>query len=167
MADSIVPLLRSLRDIEGVLGSFLIGEGAQLLGRDIPAACGSDVLFVVGGRLQQLCDAFVSADIGGSFESTTLSFPQYKLHVRALGNSFLVAVLSAEANMPALRMAMNMVGRRVVALLSGAPDVHLRAPAAFAAPRASVPPRASTPSPAQQPADDGSERSYRGQRFSG
>jgi hypothetical protein len=162
MADSIVPLLRSLRDIEGVLGSFLIGEGAQLLGRDIPAACGSDVLFVVGGRLQQLCDAFVSADIGGSFESTTLSFPQYKLHVRALGNLFLVAVLSAEANMPALRMAMNMVGRRIVTLLSAAPNEPVSAPAALG-----TSPRAAAAPPAAESHGDGSARSYRGQRFSG
>jgi hypothetical protein len=159
MADSIVPHLRSLRDIEGVLGSFLIGEGARLLGRDIPAACGSDVLFVVGGRLQQLCDAFVSADIGGSIESTTLSFPQYKLHVRALGTMFLVAVLSAEANMPALRMAMNMVGRRLVTLLSAAP---LEPPAPVAASRPSAAPAA----PVLE-REDGAARSYRGQRFSG
>jgi hypothetical protein len=105
--------LRTLRDIEGVLGSFMVNERGQLLGRDVTAACGSEVLALVGGRLQHLCAAFASADIGGPFESTTLYFPQYKLHIRALGSALLVAVVSAEVNLPALKMAMNMLGRQL------------------------------------------------------
>jgi hypothetical protein len=127
--DVIALRLRTLRDIEGVLGSFVIGERGELLGRDVTAACGSEVLALVGGRLQQLCDAFVSADIGGAFESTTLYFPQYKLHIRALGNLFIVAVVSAEVNLPALKMAMNMLGRQLVNDLSAASVTSL-APAA-------------------------------------
>jgi hypothetical protein len=106
--------LRTLRDIEGVLGSFVVGERGELLGRDVTAACGSEVLALVGGRLQQLCNAFASADIGGAFESTTLYFPQYKLHIRALANVLVVAVVSAEVNLPALKMAMNMLGRSLM-----------------------------------------------------
>lgn len=114
MPDAIALRLRTLRDIEGVLGSFVVGERGELLGRDVTAACGSDVLALVGGRLQQLCDAFVSADIGGPFESTTLYFAQYKLHIRALANLFIVAVVSAEVNLPALKMAMSMLGRQLL-----------------------------------------------------
>jgi hypothetical protein len=126
--DVIALRLRTLRDIEGVLGSFVIGERGELLGRDVTAACGSEVLALVGGRLQQLCDAFKSAQIGGPFESTTLYFPQYKLHIRALGNLFIVAVVSAEVNLPALKMAMNMLGRQLVTDLS-APRLSREPPA--------------------------------------
>jgi hypothetical protein len=123
VTDVIALRLRTLRDIEGVLGSFVLGERGEVLGRDVTAACGSEVLALVGGRLQQLCYAFVSADIGGPFESTTLYFPQYKLHIRALANLFIVAVVSAEVNLPALKMAMSMLGRQLLNDLA-APNAH-------------------------------------------
>jgi hypothetical protein len=152
VSDAIALRLRTLRDIEGVLGSFVIGGHGELLGRDVTAACGSEVLALVGGRLQQLCDAFVSADIGGPFESTTLYFPQYKLHIRALSNLFVVAVVSAEVNLPALKMAMNMLGRQ---LLNDLADPALRARASQeppatrdSTPRESRAPRQSNAAPA-------------------
>jgi hypothetical protein len=92
----------------------LIGRHGDLLGRDVTAACGSDVLKLVGGRLQQLANAFASAQIGGPFESTTLYFPQYKLHIRALGNVLIVAVVSADVNLTAHKMAMTMLGRQLL-----------------------------------------------------
>ena len=132
MTESIGYMLRALRDIEGVLGSFLVTDRGHVLGRDAPAACGTDVLEMVGGRLSQLCDAFVSADIGGPFESTTLYFADHKLHVRALGNVFLIAVATAAVNLPALKMAMNMLGRQLlnelVALTSGVGPVDAPLP---------------------------------------
>jgi hypothetical protein len=124
--ETIALRLRTLRDIEGVLGSFIVGDRGELLGRDVTAACGSEVLALVGGRLQQLCAAFVSADVGGPFESTTLYFPQYKLHIRALGNRFIVAIGAAEVNLPALKMAMNMLGRQLMNDLAD-PSMHTRA----------------------------------------
>ena len=40
-----IPLrLRTLRDIEGVLGSFVVGSRGELLARDVPASCGSQVV---------------------------------------------------------------------------------------------------------------------------
>ena len=114
MTAKIGHMLRALRDIEGVLGSFLVAERGRLLGRDAPEAAATDVLETVGARLEQLCDAFVGADIGGAFESTTLHFQQHKLHVRALGNVFLIAVVTAAVNLPALKMAIHMLGRQLL-----------------------------------------------------
>jgi hypothetical protein len=164
MLDGIGQRLRALRDIEGVLGSFMIGARGELLARDVTAACGSDVLLLVSNRMQQLCDAFVSADIGGPFESTTLCFPQYKLQIRALGSAFLVAVLSAEVNLPALKMAMTMLGRQLLAELEHQfpPEQSTEMPRpSYPGPeRISSPPRPSNPGPAvPTPA-----RSYRGRR---
>ena len=152
MTDAIAPKLQALRDIEGVLGSFAIGERGEVLARDVTAACGSEVLALVGGRLSQLCDAFVNADIGGPFESTTLHFAQYKLHIRALGGMFLVAVVAADVNLPALKMAMNMLARQLVQALAAtdpAPDPHAAAEASAPVQRTSQPP----------------PRSYRGTRI--
>jgi len=114
VTDEIRIKLRALRDIEGLLGSFLIGDRGLVFGRDVTSACTTDVLSTVGSRLQQLCDAFVSADIGGAFESTTLYFAQYKLHIRALGSLFLIAIATSDVNVPALKMAMNLVGRQLL-----------------------------------------------------
>ena len=165
MLDGISQRLRSLRDIEGVLGSFMIGARGELLARDVTAACGSDVLLLVSNRMQQLCDAFVSADIGGPFESTTLCFPQYKLQIRALGGSaFLVAVMSAAVNLPALKMAMTMLGRQLLAELEHQfpPEQSTEMPRPSYAPdagRTSSPPRQST-----VPSAHAAPRSYRGRR---
>jgi hypothetical protein len=133
--------LRALRDIDGVLGSFVIGRRGELLGRDVTAACGSQVLALVGGRLQHLANAFASANIGGPFESTTLYFPQYKLHIRALGNVLIVAVVSAGVNLPALKMAMNMLGRQLLNDLAAAKREGAKGvpPTAARESRASVP----------------------------
>jgi hypothetical protein len=143
--DSLPLRLRALRDIDGVLGSFVIGRRGELLGRDVTAACGSGVLALVGGRLQQLANAFASANIGGPFESTTLYFSQYKLHIRALGNVLIVAVVSASVNLPALKMAMNMLGRQLLADLAaakreGATANPIMQPTAARETRTSVPP---------------------------
>ena len=151
MTDAIGLRLRALRDIEGVLGSFLIGERGELLGRDVPAACGPQVLQLIGGKLQQLCDAFVSASVGGPFESTTLCFPQYKLQVRALGGAFLAAVLAADVNLPALKMAMNMLARQLVQEIARLAPI---ADSSYELPRHSARPE---PAP----------RSYRGRPVSG
>ena len=162
MLDGLGQRLRPLRDIEGVLGSFMIGARGELLARDVTAACGSDVLLLVSNRMQQLCDAFVSADVGGPFESTTLCFPQYKLQIRALGGSaFLVAVMSAAVNLPALKMAMTMLGRQLLAELEHQfpPEQSTEMPRPSTPPRQSVVP--SVPAPAAAVA---APRSYRGRR---
>jgi hypothetical protein len=163
MLDGIGQRLRSLRDIEGVLGSFMIGANGELLARDVTAACGSEVLLLVSHRMQQLCDAFVSADIGGPFESTTLCFPQYKLQIRALGSAFLVAVMSAEVNLPALKMAMSMLGRQLLAELEHPfpPEQSAKMARPTEPERTAIPPaRASSPNPDGPPP----ARSYRGRR---
>jgi hypothetical protein len=124
-------MLRALRDIEGVLGSFLVADRGRVLGRDAPAAAGTDVLEMVGVRLEQLCDVFVSAAIGGPFESTTLYFAEHRLHVRALGPVFLIAVTTSAVNLPALKLAMNLLGRQLLnelAAVSGGSGAHDAAP---------------------------------------
>jgi hypothetical protein len=157
-SNALVPLLRTLRDIEGVHGSFLLGERGELLSRDVPETCGTEVLAGVGRRLHQLRDAFVWADIGAAFESTTLSFAQYKLHMRALGGRCLVAVTTAEVNVPALRMAIHMLDKRLQQALS----------VGFSPPdRASAPPALRASSAGAEPSSLSPERSYRGSRFSG
>ena len=93
--------------------------------------------------MRQLCGAFTGAEIGSAFEAATLSYAQFKLHVRALGDVFLVAVLAAEVNLPALKMATQLLSHQLSDWAHGL--------------------GALPPSAAEQPA----ARSYRGRRLPG
>jgi predicted regulator of Ras-like GTPase activity (Roadblock/LC7/MglB family) len=166
MSNALVPLLRSLRDIEGVLGSFVMSERGELLVRDAPAAAGSDVLTKVGGRLRQLGDAFAFADIGAAFESTTLTFREYKLHVRSLGKQFVVVLLSSEVNLPALRMALNMLSRRLQVELAAARVAALTNQRSSQVSPAASSVVTSDRSGRDALSEDSPQRSYRGRRFS-
>jgi hypothetical protein len=108
-------ILRSLRDIEGVLGSFIWLQDGRLLASDIPESCPRETLYAVGERVQRLYDALVST--GDTFDSTTLAYSQYKLHVCAAKDAFIGAVLSSHVNMSALKMAVALARRDLSAML--------------------------------------------------
>ena len=123
MSDDLHNVLHSLRDVDGVVGSFVIdGEGA-LDARALPDNIDPRALLAVGPRIERLYEAWRSS--GSELDSASLSFAEHKLHLRELPAGYLAVVSSAQVNAPALRMAMGMVGRRVSALLearTAAPD---------------------------------------------
>lgn len=105
--------LHGLRDVDDVQGSFLVGGAGELLARDLPAVFHAELFAEIGPRLVRLRETF---DPTGSDPTTvTLRFSDHKLHVRSLGASLLCVLTGAKVNAPALRMAMNLVARRVEA----------------------------------------------------
>jgi predicted regulator of Ras-like GTPase activity (Roadblock/LC7/MglB family) len=147
MNQSLLTILRSLRDIEGVLGSFVWFRDGRLLASDVPDACPATTLVAVGERVQRLFDALVST--GDAFDSATLAFAQYKLHVSTLERAFIGTVLTSQVNMSALKMAVELARRQLSGLTLG------------------LQPSAADDRPAL-PADDddrNARRSYRGQRI--
>jgi hypothetical protein len=62
-----------------------------------------------------LYDALVSS--GDAFDNTTLAYSQYKLHVCAVKDAFIGAVLSSHVNMSALKMAVALARRDLSAML--------------------------------------------------
>jgi predicted regulator of Ras-like GTPase activity (Roadblock/LC7/MglB family) len=150
MTHPLLAILKSLRDIEGVLGSFIWLSDGRLLASDVPESCPPETLEAVASRVQRLCDAFVSA--GDRFDSTTLAFAQYKLHVCGIEGAFVGTVLASHVNMSALKMALTLARRELVAVLTDP-----------------VPGRASALSldlggEELEPTDREGARSYRGQR---
>jgi predicted regulator of Ras-like GTPase activity (Roadblock/LC7/MglB family) len=150
--------LVTLRDVAGVNGSFLVGTEGQLLARDLPPLFDDAVLGEVGGRLVRLNDTFAS--IGQDADVCVLRFSEFKLYVKAMPRSILCVLTTAAVNMPALKMASNLVARRVfpeVDRLALAPAAA--GPATLAAAPGSVP--AGPPAPG-----DGAPppRLYRGRR---
>jgi predicted regulator of Ras-like GTPase activity (Roadblock/LC7/MglB family) len=107
----ITETLTGLRDVDEVQGSFLLAGGGELVARDLPAVFHSEIFGEIGPRLVRLRETLESN--GGDLASLTLRFAEHKLHIRAVGALLLGVVTSAKVNGPALRMAINLVTRRV------------------------------------------------------
>jgi len=81
------------------------------LAKDLPQVFRDDLFADIGPRLVRLRET-LEAD-GEGMGSLLLRFAEHKLHVRAIGASLLGVVTGAKVNAPALRMATNLVARRV------------------------------------------------------
>jgi predicted regulator of Ras-like GTPase activity (Roadblock/LC7/MglB family) len=151
MSDDLVSLLQSLRDVDGVVGSFVLSRQGTIAARDLPDYFDAGALSEVGPRVERLYEAWKNLD--SELDTASLAFAEHRLHLRELGAGFLVVVSAVEVNAPALRMAINMISRRIQPLLDG---------------RASTPPPERTsaaPRPAQPAAsehDAPKPRMYRG-----
>jgi predicted regulator of Ras-like GTPase activity (Roadblock/LC7/MglB family) len=152
MNHPLLAILSTLRDIEGVLGSFIWLTDGTLLASDVPESCPPATLQAVGGRVQRLCDAFVNAS--DRFEGTTLAFSQYKLHVCTVDDAFIGVVLSSQVNMSALKMAVALARRELSTALAD--------PYSYRAPSTRVPLSTNKTSDVH---DHDGVRSYRGQRL--
>jgi hypothetical protein len=103
--------LRSLRDIKGIQGSFVVRAGTgELLGRDVPAVIDDAVLAGVGPRIDRLLTIVESPN---PTESVALRFGDQRLDVKRMGTAHLCVLAEATVSPPALRMAMKLVGRKL------------------------------------------------------
>jgi predicted regulator of Ras-like GTPase activity (Roadblock/LC7/MglB family) len=108
---TIIDHLRVLRDVQGVYGSFVVAGSGSLVDRDLPAAFDETVLAEVGPRVARLFETFVSG--GRDMSACMLRYSEHKLYVRKMTWG-LIGVLSTSAvNLPALRMVVNLVVRRI------------------------------------------------------
>jgi predicted regulator of Ras-like GTPase activity (Roadblock/LC7/MglB family) len=108
---SIEETLRTLRDVEGVYGSFVIAETGALVASDLPAVFDADLFEEVGPRITRLYETFRSS--GEELDGCVLRYVDHKLYLRAMTWG-LIGILSAVAvNKPALRMVVNLVIRRI------------------------------------------------------
>jgi hypothetical protein len=100
--------LQSLRDIDGVYGSFLIGAAGDTRARDLPAVFDDHTLSESGARIAQLWE--VVSDSGPP-EYALLEFSEYSLFLRRVGTGCLCVVVPASVNILALRLACKWVAR--------------------------------------------------------
>jgi predicted regulator of Ras-like GTPase activity (Roadblock/LC7/MglB family) len=124
--------LASLKDVGGIVGSFVVDDAGALLGRDLPGIFGDSVLTEAGERIGRLLSAVDAADW------TLLRFSEHRLFVKRLDGGCLCVLAGLEANLPALRMAAALVGKRI------APTMRTQMPLT------SEPPRASSPAEARR-----------------
>ena len=131
--------LGSLFDLPEVYGSFLVTPAGTVAARAIPEIVDDATLSEVGGRIVRLGDTFQT--IGVSPDLCVMRFTEHKLYVKTLPVGVLCIVTGSGISLPALRMAANLVARKV------APEMS-RLGSSAAAP---LPARASSPAFAVQP----------------
>lgn len=103
--------LRSLRDIKGIHGSFIVRAGSgELLDRDLPRVVDDIVLSDVGPRIDRLLGIVESAQ---PTESVAMRFGEQRLDIKRIGAAHLCVLADVAVSPPALRMAMKLVGRKL------------------------------------------------------
>jgi predicted regulator of Ras-like GTPase activity (Roadblock/LC7/MglB family) len=129
--------LGTLKDVAGIMGSFVFTDDGRLVAREIPALFDDTALFEASGRLTRLRETF--AAVGDHLDVAVVRFRDHKLYLKVLGGGVLCIVAEGGVNMPALRMAANLVGRRIVPALERAAQ-EPAPPAVAARPPALAPP---------------------------
>jgi predicted regulator of Ras-like GTPase activity (Roadblock/LC7/MglB family) len=109
--------LSGLADVDGVLGSFVIDTGGELIDTNLPAAFDAGVFSEAGPRIVRLVEASGVLAIG--LKSCVLRFAEHKLFVKELNGAFLGVLLGMNASVPALKVAANLAARRIEPILAG------------------------------------------------
>ncbi|HEY6879029.1 MAG TPA: roadblock/LC7 domain-containing protein [Polyangiales bacterium] len=135
------PLLNGLREVEGVLGSFLLDGDGTLLTHDVPALFDRDTLRSAARHLSRLRAALESD--GSQFESCVARFGPHMVLLRAAQDRTLCVLLPRGTNLAAVQMSATLIARRL---------------------SAAAPVRASEPPPPRDDAPSGLARFFRGRR---
>lgn len=104
-------VLSALKDIPGVVGSFVLTPQGALAGREMPAIYPDEIFPELGRRLATIGEVLESQM--GKTREMLMKFEGYWVFVRHTAEC-LFAVLVAEAtNFPALRMATNVALKQI------------------------------------------------------
>lgn len=108
------PELNSLRDIEGVYGSFVLNANGETVARDLPAVFDDHTLADSGERIVRLWGVLSE---NSPPEYALIEFAEYSLFLRGLGprgelaSACLCVVVPSTVNLLALRLASKWVAR--------------------------------------------------------
>jgi predicted regulator of Ras-like GTPase activity (Roadblock/LC7/MglB family) len=160
--------LATLRDVDGVRGSFLVSPDGRVLARDLPSVVDARSLSDASLRVARLVEAL--ATDGDDPDTLSLRFAEHRLHVRVVHGGLLAILSDVRVNLPTLKMAVTLVARRFGSLERlPMPDVDAVPPsfAATAATMTPIPPTLASPRSAPD-AEPSSKRQvmYRGRRIS-
>lgn len=147
--------LATLKDVAGIAGSFVCTTSGRLVAREIPALFEDAVLAEAGSRLLRIGETFAAA--GDALEFAVVRYGENRIYLKTIAGGMLCIVVAGEVNMPALRMAANLVGRRIAPAVSRA---HTELPP----PVLEAPPQRSASMP---PASGPASTSAPGRRFRG
>jgi predicted regulator of Ras-like GTPase activity (Roadblock/LC7/MglB family) len=103
--------LRTLRDVQGVYGSFVIAGTGALVASDLPSAFDGDLFEEVGPRVTRLYETFLSG--AEDLDACMLRFAEHKIYLRKMTWGVIGILSAVGVNMPALRMVANLVIRKI------------------------------------------------------
>jgi predicted regulator of Ras-like GTPase activity (Roadblock/LC7/MglB family) len=104
-------VLRTLRDVQGVVGSVAIGVDGAVWGRDLPTTFDEESTSRLAQRLAQLYEALTSE--GDQFDAAALRYQGYRFHISRALPGLLGVLTQEQVNLPALSMAMKLAGRKI------------------------------------------------------
>jgi hypothetical protein len=113
---TIVAALRSLRDVAGVLGSFLLDREGRPVVADLPAMFDEAALIASGERLLRLRAALESG--GQGLDGCTSRFGEHLLVMRPVQTWTLCVLGLSDVSHATLQMGLNLVVRRLGAVPS-------------------------------------------------
>ena len=116
LSESVRGSLATLKDVAGITGSFVCSKDGRLVAREIPALFEDAVLSEAGSRLLRVGETFAAH--GDDIEAAVVRFGEHRLYLKAISGGMLCIVVAGPVNMPALRMAANLVGRRIAPVVS-------------------------------------------------
>jgi len=111
LSESVRGTLATLKDVAGITGSFVCTREGRLVAREIPALFDDGVLSEAGSRLLRVSETFASNS--DELETAVVRYGDHRLFLKSITGGLLCIVVSGPVNMPALRMAANLVGRRI------------------------------------------------------
>ena len=111
LSDGMSASLATMKDVGGVMGSFVCTPNGRLVAREIPAMFEDGVLAEAGSRLVRMREAFAAG--GDEVEAGVVRFRDHRVYLRSVGDSLLCILAEGSVNMAALRMAANLVARRI------------------------------------------------------
>ena len=130
VVESVRSSLATLKDVAGIMGSFVCTPDGRLVSRELPAIFDDGALTEAGSRLLRFREAFAAG--GDDLEVGVIRFGDHRVYMKTVGASMLMILAEGAVNMPALRMAANLVARRIgaaVAHVEAEPPPPVRAPA--------------------------------------
>jgi predicted regulator of Ras-like GTPase activity (Roadblock/LC7/MglB family) len=158
LVDGVRSSLATLKDVAGIAGSFVCTQSGRLIAREIPALFEDAVLAEAGSRLLRIGETFAAS--GDELEVAVVRYGENRLYLKSIAGGMLCIVVAGPVNMPALRMAANLVGRRIApavsrahnelpaVVLERAPVLAVSAPVPAAAPvPVVIPPSPPVPAP--------------------
>src|SRR5689334_6456374 len=106
MSAELQAALALVRDIEGVIGSFLIDRQGGVLARDLPVAVTPAALASASVHLARLREALETD--GGPFESCVARFGPHLLVLKAAPNATLCVACPRGTNLAAVQMGVTL-----------------------------------------------------------
>jgi len=110
--DQIAALLESLRDVDGVQGSFVLEPDGGLMAWDVAPPLTEACLDEAGQRIARLAETF-DAVVGSELRLCTIAFKAAKLFVTRTPAGFVCVLTDPSLHLAATRIAATVVARKI------------------------------------------------------